>query len=311
MRLKKHRSSDSAEVSRRIRPDSSNPGGRRAGAFSYYSTGATARDSAKSASSTDGVSRRDTSRRRVQWRYVPGALAAVVIIGCLLYNAFLTTVPRVIVTGTPTERVLLQDSEVYQQAAAEVLREKWSQRLKLTFEAQPVRSALLAAFPELADVEVSLPLVGNRPVLRVEPAMPTAVFVASHGQSYVLSGAGRTISSNVTSAFDELPLITDRTGLVIASGAQAVPRSDVMFIQEVQRQLAAQSIRVQSFTLPQAARQLDVSIEGQRYYVKFSLEADVRLQAGAYIAVQKQLAEEGKSPREYIDVRVAGRAYYR
>jgi uncharacterized Ntn-hydrolase superfamily protein len=56
---------------------------------------------------------------------------------------------------------------------------------------------------------------------------------------------------------------------------------------------------------------LHLRIEGKAYLVKFNLRGDAREEAGAFLAVKQHLERAGKTPEQYIDVRVDNKTYYR
>jgi len=81
------------------------------------------------------------------------------------------------------------------------------------------------------------------------------------------------------------------------------------------RQLRAQNVSIKAMTLPAASSELDVYIGGTSYFVKFNLQdindSAANIQSGTFLALKKHLAEQNKTPSQYIDVRLEGRAYYR
>jgi hypothetical protein len=105
--------------------------------------------------------------------------------------------------------------------------------------------------------------------------------------------------------------IADQSELEITPGKGALPARDVAFIQQLIAQFDSKKIAVESLTLPPLARELHVKIKNQPYYVKFNLDADMQQQAGSYFAVIEKLTGEKGIPKEYIDVRVEEKVYYR
>ncbi len=77
-------------------------------------------------------------------------------------------------------------------------------------------------------------------------------------------------------------------------------------------QLSQESLQPESITLPAvAANEADVRIVGQSYFVKFSTLIDPRQAVGAYQIVKAKLDTDHTSPKEYIDVRVEEKVFYR
>jgi hypothetical protein len=214
--------------------------------------------------------------------------------------------------GTAT---FLHQPQVYQAAASHYLAESIWNGNKITVNIGKLRSQMKTKFPELADVSVTLPLIGHRPIVYLVVAEPAVIINGATG-SYVVDTNGRAVadSSEVNGLSDHhLPTIIDQSGFRARKGGQVLTPGDVSFIQTVVAQLAARKFNVSNMTLPPATRELDVQLSGQPYTVKFNLHDTMtaRQQAGTFLATQAQLQKQHIVPASYIDVRVDGRAYYK
>ena len=251
-------------------------------------------------------------RRHFGWLVI-----SIVIIGLLVYEMQLGTMPRVVSLVQASDAPFLQDSSVYARKASALFGSSAANRNKLTVDSSRIASELETQFPELQDVSVSLPLIGDQATLYIRPAEP-ALLLSANGSTIVIDENGRVVGE-ATAAMSfkglQIPSVTDQSGLQAKVGQQILPRTAVTFISTVVSQLKSQKIKVLSLTLPTAASELDAYIEGQPYFVKFNMhDANTEaaaLQTGTYIAVSKQLTREGTKPRQYIDVRLNGRAYYK
>jgi hypothetical protein len=236
---------------------------------------------------------------------VPAAVIA------LFYNTFLSTTAQMVITGDPEKRMLLKDPSDYAEASEKALKASALNRSKFTFDSGKVEQAISKQFPELAETNVTIPFIGNSPVVKLVPAEPAALLVARDGRSFVVDRWGRIISSDVGSAPKGLVMILDQSGITSKVGDKILPSDDMRFIRSVNHQLQAKKLSVTSVSLPAAGRQADVRLAGKPFYVKFSLAGDVLQQTGAYLSVQQKLDKEKKTPSEYIDVRVGDRVYYK
>jgi hypothetical protein len=135
------------------------------------------------------------------------------------------------------------------------------------------------------------------------------------GQAFAVDEMGRALadaSQLTTDLAGKLPTVTDESGLQLQAGQIALSSADVKFVKSVLYQLEHAHIQVGKLVLPQGTREFDVYLYKMPYFVKFNLhDGNVKQQVGAFIAVQKHLSEQGKQPRQYIDVRLLGRAYYK
>ncbi len=206
----------------------------------------------------------------------------------------------------------LRNRAEYQAAADKLLAASIWNRNKITINTAQISRQLSAQFPELSSASVTLPLLAHRPTIYVQPAQAALVMAANNG-AFVIDQNGRALmpAANLPTARN-LPQIVDQSGLSISTGHQVLTSDDVSFIQTILAELAAKKVSVSSMVLPASARELDVYIAGQPYFVKFNLANDTaRQQAGTYLATIAELRRQHTTPKHYIDVRVDGRAYYR
>ena len=242
--------------------------------------------------------------------------AVLLVIGLVLVvmSLFQGTSPAVELTGSADSQALLKPAQTYQMAAQQALHKNFWSWFKPAANQTAMTAALQQQFPELAVASLRIPLVGWRPTLVVAAHTPTLVLVGNGG-TYVVDETGRALiasSQLAASLRAKLPLVTDNSGLTVAAGTDILPQDDVVFIEQVLAYLKAAKVNWQELTLPAAANELDVRIDGTAYYVKFALQggASARQQVGSYIAVRDKL-QGSAAPHEYIDVRVSERAYYK
>lgn len=281
--------------------------------FSYYS-----RRSEEMLGTGRKIARTETAEKTRQvtryWRqrFGLGALLVSAIL-CAVYFTTLTNNPRIEVVGQ-NGASSLQDLSVYQSAAQLMLEKSVLNQNKVTISTTKLSNQMLAKFPELNQVQVSLPLLNHRVQVRLIPAQPILLLASASG-SYALDSRGIALAtgSRLADLSDlDLPLVTDDSSLELKLRKQALPAGNATFIAGVSAYLKAQNLPIASMTLPAGSNELHVRITGKPYYVKFNLaDNNSRQQAGTLIAVYDRLNAQAITPGEYIDVRVAGRAYYR
>jgi hypothetical protein len=288
----------------------------RSNVFSYHASSRTAQPV------RPDVSRRHAAEERIDLGRAlrrPGKKAYTILFGglavvVLFWVLQLSSNVRVVPFGDDKVRVFLRDTKIYQARAQQLFGASLLNKTKLTVNASGIAKTLQQEFPELKLVLVSLPVVGSQPVLFIQPAQPSFVFVAKNGGTHVLDGSGRALlAGNQVEHLDKLklPVITDQSGVSVTSGKVVLPSEDVKFIKEVIGQLNAKNMLLSSITLPAAASEMHVRIEGINYYVKFNLRGNAREEAGAFLATKDKLTADNIHPAEYVDVRVPNRAYFK
>lgn len=217
--------------------------------------------------------------------------------------------------NTPGTGYVLHNQQTYQTAAENLLNNSVLNKNKLTVNTSAVEEQLMQQFPELTNVSVAIPLVSHRPIVYIRVAEPSFILVTEAGQSFVVDETGRALAATTQiHNLDRLhlPVVQDESGLELKRGDAVLPGSASLFIREVVHQFAAKHIQISRMRLPPASSELDVYPNSAGYYVKYNLQNDTAAaQTGTYLAVIAKLKEQGKTPKQYIDVRIAGRAYYK
>ena len=278
--------------------------------FSYYSNRSRTEESV---GRNKAMFNSNRVKKRSWWHHLPTYIAGIALIVCLLYSLGLDTSNPKVVQPSDDKAALLRDKGTYEQAVRKHLKSSIFNSNKITVNISGITRDMQAEFPELADITITLPFVGRRPVVYVEPSPPTVLLSSKNGL-FVLDNRGRAIISATQlknlSSFN-LPTVSDQSGLSVSLGKGVLPANDVAFITTVIEQLKAKNITVESITLPTQADQLDVRIAGKPYVIKMNLQNDARQQIGRFIVAKAKLEAESQEPKEYFDVRVEERVYYK
>lgn len=292
-----------------------NPDGQRQ-AFSYYASRRSPSLQATKPAANQPRHAPEPRWTRATWRRLStqfGKLAIVIIVVASLLSLLqVDNQPRIVLLNAG-HNVTLHSVADY-RAAASISLHGLANTNKITIDTAAINQQLQTTFPEVKDASVVLPLIGHRPVIYIQLTRPSLI-LTSGTQSMVVDDAGRALaplSQAPSVASLHLPVVQDKSALPLKTGQVVLPSSAVVFIQTVLHQLGAQHQQVSRLVLPAGAEELDVYPAGQSYYGKFNLhETNVRQQVGTFLAVQQDLAGQHRSPHHYIDVRVAGRAYYK
>ncbi len=257
--------------------------------------------------------------RRVVIKYhlhrLPSYVASLLVGGSVLYTLTLQTQPKVLVGRSSGNNTLLRSSDTYQVAISGILSSSFFNKNKLTINTEAIAQKIRSMFPEIQTATVSIPLIGRRPIIGLDPAEPTLLFNSSKSGSFVMGSDGRlligTADLDKGSPLPKLPTLQDDSGIAVEQGKQALPKENVTFITTVLFQLSSKQVGVETIQLPAIPNEVRLRLSGSNYYVRFNLAGDARIQAGALLAVRGRLQGQNITPAEYIDVRVEDRAYYK
>lgn len=279
--------------------------------FSYYSS----RDRSSDAVGRGRKTQQDSgkSKRIRRWaQKFPATGLVIIIVISVLYLTSLSTSVRIVpfVDSTPN---LLRKSEIYADFTNDLLAGSLLNYSKLTLNSDKVADSIKERFPELENVSVIIPISGRRPVVHVQPGTPS-LLLAVENRVFILDRSGQVLidareaPAGITK---DLMLVRDESSLEVMPGSPALTRDSVAFILVVLGQLEAASIAVESLNLPAAPYELNVRAKGEGYYTKFHMLGDARIQSGALLAVRDKLKADNETPKEYIDVRLEDKVYYK
>ncbi len=260
-----------------------------------------------------GGERNKPQRVRItfRWQHVPTYLIGIVLVVSVIYSVTLSTNPRLVVKNDRYSS-LLHNQAVYQEAAAKALSDNLMSRTKITFDSSDFDKRMKQQFPELTATAVTLPLMGRRPVVEVVVGQPALVIRSSSGQ-FLLDSTGRVIAKLSMKQLDSLtlPIVDDQGNQSYELGKGGLPSQSVEFITTFITELAQDNMKVQSVQLPPTASEAQFKLDSETYYIKTSLQTDVRIAAGSYLALKQKLDSERAKPAEYVDVRVEEKVYYK
>ena len=235
----------------------------------------------------------------------------VLILAGVVYSLILRPEPNIILSSS-----IYHSVDTYQEATKEALK-TLENRNKLTFDADQLNQALQQQFPEISSVRADLPFIGQTPAINIEVAPPAFILAGAKGtygagKRTIVDSKGKVIGLQPQfPTIKDLPLITDEAGFDPRSGQTVLSQSEINFILAVITQLEKAKIPIDSLTLPKVAQQLDLRTTDRKYYVKFYLGGDALVQSGQFLAARENFDSTKKQPKQYLDVRVAGKIFYK
>lgn len=270
-----------------------------------------------SQSDTDDISERgDETKSRESSKIKPkikslGTIALLLIVAAVIFYST-TLDSNASVTVKSGKQLLPRPSSAYIKKANEILSSNAFNKSKLTIDKQEISQKMEAAFPELESVYIATPPWAHQPVFNLTLHKPALIFL-SGGNRYVINEEGMVMFEEGDSEIDlsrlSVPLISDETAHEVRLGEPALSSDQVNYIREVVFQLGEKQLPIEKVFLKPGGDELHVKLKKFDYLVKFSFYHDARSSAGAFFATKKKLDSEGKTPQQYIDVRVENRSY--
>ncbi len=156
---------------------------------------------------------------------------------------------------------------------------------------------------QIDQVMVDRSLLGG---LRIRLREQQATLQWRSGSSvFVLSGNG-VAYAELKNLDSKLPLVEDSTNLPVKIGQKIVPSSFVKFATNLKPQLQAVGLAAKSVSVSETTTEVSV-VTNKGFTIKLDTTRSLESQMGDYQAVvAKKLV-----PKEYIDLRIAGRVFYK
>lgn len=243
-------------------------------------------------------------RRKLALGFLDILIISVILFG-LIYSLIIKPQPQLAVND-----LSYHSREDYRLALVSRL-SQFKNRNKMTLDQRAIEESIKRQFPEVADVSIQLPLVGQSPSVTLAVAAPT-FFLSSEGKSYIVDSTGVAVNrSDQMPHVKDLPLIVDQSGFPVETGVKVLSGSAVGFIQAVLDQSKTSQVPIKSLSLPAAAQELHLRTEDKGYFVKFYLGGDAQTQIGQFLAARQQFSKDKLDPSQYLDVRVHGKIFYK
>ncbi len=273
--------------------------------FSYHHAGRNLSDRKEQSKARLPSFRMPKSRLKVH--HIPTVVMSLLLIICALYLTTLSTSPRVMTLSNDTSRALLRNKSDYESGIQGLLGDNLLNHSKLTINTAKLQRDIIHLYPEIARADVTLPIMGRRPVVELVVAQPK-INVVVQSKTYCIDARGYAIAQR--GALQDLPTVYDEVGNSdVKIGKQVMSREDVAFITTVHNQLSPKKNKVTHYTLTKQAGEMIVKLQGKAYVIKMNLYTDPNIAIGSYFATIKKLEAERQIPKEYIDVRVEERVY--
>lgn len=242
-------------------------------------------------------------------KQLPYLISIIAICSALLYNLTLTPDSNLSISG---DQAVLRPKEAYQDAIDKYLNSSIMNRTKITINTSEFRDTITRQFPEIEEINISLPLLRHQPNVSLRLAEP-AIRLATPTAVYILDGSGRALFDEKEALpdfdTDKLPVITDPSGQQITLGKPALTRQQITYANQISSQASAKQMMSESMALEAGGEELHVRFKGARYLVKFSFGTDARQSFGAFLAARERLDQDRVAISEYVDVRIPERVY--
>jgi cell division septal protein FtsQ len=243
------------------------------------------------------------NRQNLNWSAL-GWMRYIIIGGLAAFGAWAVfSIQAIKVEGNR----FIDSASVVRLAEASFSHHPFSRNL-FTIGAARIETELPAADKRLRTVEVKRQWPNN--VLLVVEERQPALAWKSGEQTYVIDDSGVTMGS-LSQIGLTLPLVTDSTNLPVKAGDRLVPASFVKFCQDLIELVPKKTgLQITGLRIHETTSEL-AAVTNRNFYIKFDTTRPADGEVADLQAVMDTLNKQKKTPTEYVDLRIAGKAYYK
>jgi len=254
------------------------------------------------------------ARNRSFLKQAPTIISFLVIIAVIFYISTLNSSPEIDIVNAPTNVKFLHSEDQYRQTITNILGGSILDKSKFTVDSNAIARQIEKDYPELDSATVIIPLTGHSLQIVLKASTPVLNLQNTTGYFLLNDNGIAILKFNSVKQMDltKLVTLTDQSNSPVHLGASFISSSTVSFIQSIIYQYTKKDISIQAMTLPDSPYELDVQSRGQNYIAKYNLLNSVNYQIGTYFTILNYLKTNNQpAPAQFIDLRVAGKAFYK
>ncbi len=194
----------------------------------------------------------------------------------------------------------------FETATKALVGESWRQHNLITISAANLRRDLMKTDPMIKTVEIHRRWP-NGLALKITLKDPSLGWVSGN-QSYLLDHDGSVIGP-LPGGSSTVPLVYDGSNLPVQLGQRVTTLRFVEFTTGIAAELGRLKLSPSRYEVKDTT--LDLYVTTPKYRIIFDTSRSVSEQVADLRTLQAFLAKQAKAPAEYIDLRIAGKAYYK
>ena len=235
-----------------------------------------------------------------------GVTLLIVLMGCAALFSLIAQFTAVAVVKTGDSSVKLDAS--YEEIVQSYLMSRPIERLRFLTNTNQLNDFVQSKAPEVADVHVGGSAGFGKSTFTLTMREPIAGWSINGRQQYV-DATGTAFTHNHFAS--PSVQIVDNSGIQVAAGQAVASNRFLGFVGRAVGLAKTGGYNVRQVIIPAGTtREVELRVEGVSYPIKFSVDRSAGEQTEDMARVIKYLQARTINP-EYIDVRIAGKAFYK
>jgi hypothetical protein len=235
-----------------------------------------------------------------------GMTLLTVLLGCMVLFSLISQFTARAVVKTDDSSVKLDSS--YEEIFQSYFMSRPIERLRFLTNTNQLNDFVQSKAPEVANVQISGAGGFGESVFVLTMREPIAGW-SIHGQQQYVDATGTAFSHNYFAS--PSVQIVDNSGIQVRAGQAVASNRFLGFVGRAVGLAKTFDYNVQQVIIPSGTtREVELRVEGVAYPIKLSVDRPAGEQTEDMARVIKYLQTRNITP-EYVDVRVAGKAYYK
>lgn len=235
-----------------------------------------------------------------------GMVLLMVLAGCVLLFTLIYQFTAVPVVKTTDSSIKLDDA--YVEVVQSYFSTRPIERFRFLTNTNQLNDFVQSRSPEVADVHITGSAGFGQSMFILTMREPIAGWSINGKQRYVDSTGVAFVNNYFTSPSVQ---IIDNSGIQVQAGQAVASNRFLGFVGRAVGLAKTQGYIVQQVIIPSGTtRQVELRVNGVGYSIKLSVDRSAGEQMEDMARVIRYLKERNINP-EYIDVRVAGKAFYK
>ncbi len=227
----------------------------------------------------------------------------------LLVGAFVAS--RLFITSIAIQGVSSEAQIARYQSEADEYFTGLGSRFKPTFDREAFEAYFLQKTSDVSSIETAVGGITTNLYIEVAERTNTVGWIDQRRDSYFLIDTEGFAYEQVDVLPQGIPVVTDVSGIKVVEGDQVVSLDTLSFLRDLYDRSTDSQIPVSGFILDDTTRDIEATLEGYVFRVKFTTNRTPVDQVQDLKPVLRLLEGEDRLPDAYIDVRVADKVFYK